>query len=223
MMRSVQLFLLLTSLASAADWKDLFNGKDLTGWQVVGDGIWTVQKDGTLIGQRNPSSDPLGGKWPLEKKPFQRWWNAQSWLYTNEEFYEFDLQLDYWLPVGANSGVSIRDTSRARYSFGVEDDPTRTPSHIGYEIQLINSWPGEKYPSGSIYNFVPAKRGYEHPSDWNHIEIQSREKLIRVLLNGTVVAESPGDPARPKRGPIGLQLHDQKTFAMFRNIRIRVK
>ncbi len=222
-MRSVLLFLLLTSLAAADDWKDLFNGKDLSGWQVVGDGVWTVQKDGALVGQRNPSSDPLGGKWPIEKKPYQRWWNAQSWVYTKDEFQEFDLHLDYWLPVGANSGISIRDTSRARYSFGAEDDPNRTPSHIGYEIQLTNSWPGDKYPSGSIYNFVPAKRGSERSNDWNHIEIQSRDKQIRVLLNGTVVAESSGDPARPQRGPIGLQLHDQKTLAMFRNIKIRVR
>jgi len=70
---------------------------------------------------------------------------------------------------------------------------------------------------------VPAKRGSERSNDWNHIEIQSRDKQIRVLLNGTVVAESSGDPARPKRGPIGLQLHDQKTLAMFRNIKIRVR
>lgn len=209
--------------ALAADWKNLYNGKDLTGWQIVGDSIWTVQKDGTLVGQRNPSSDPLGGKWPIDKRPYQRWWNSQSWLYTIEEFHEFDLQLDYWLPVGSNSGVSIRDTSRARYSFGADDDPNRTPSHIGYEIQLINTRPDEKYPSGSIYNFVPAKRGFERANDWNQIEIESREKLIRVRLNGAIVAEFPGDPARPKQGPIGLQLHDQHTLAMFRNIRIRVK
>ena len=45
--------------------------------------------------------------------------------------------------------------------------------------------------------------------------------MIRVRINGQVVAEGPGDPARSKIGPIGLQLHDQLTFAMFRNIRIR--
>jgi len=34
------------------------------------------------------------------------------------------------------------------------------------------------------------------------------------------VAEHPGDPKRPKRGPIGLQMHDQFSIIMFRNIRI---
>src|SRR5690242_20453707 len=152
-MRSCVIVLLLGCAAFATDWKNLYNGKDLSGWAVVGDGIWTVQKDGTLVGQRNPSTNPFGSRWPIDRHSYERWWNAQSWLYTKEEFREFDLQLDYWLPVGSNSGISIRDTSRARYSYGAEDDPSRTPSHIGYEIQLIHTGPEEKYPSGSIYNF----------------------------------------------------------------------
>jgi len=40
-------------------------------------------------------------------------------------------------------------------------------------------------------------------------------------VNGTLAAEYAGDPARSQTGPIGLQLHDQFTFALFRNIRIR--
>jgi hypothetical protein len=44
--------------------------------------------------------------------------------------------------------------------------------------------------------------------------------MIRVKLNGHMVAESLGDPNRSKVGPIGLQLHDDKALAMFRNIRI---
>jgi hypothetical protein len=58
---------------------------------------------------------------------------------------------------------------------------------------------------------------------WNSLEIESRDKNIRVRVNGQVVAESPGDPKRPKTGPIGLQLHDQFTLMMFREIRIREK
>jgi hypothetical protein len=36
-----------------------------------------------------------------------------------------------------------------------------------------------------------------------------------------VVAEYAGDPKRSKTGPIGLQLHDQFSIVMFRNIKIR--
>jgi hypothetical protein len=53
------------------------------------------------------------------------------------------------------------------------------------------------------------------------MDIESRVSGIRVKVNGTLAAEYAGDPARSKVGPIGLQLHDQFTFALFRNIRIR--
>ncbi len=95
-----------------------------------------------------------------------------------------------------------------------------TPAHIGYEIQILGD-DADTYPSGSIYGLVPARRGVQRPGEWNSLDIESRPGLIRVRVNGEVVAEGPGDPQRPKTGPIGLQLHDQFTFAMFRNLRIR--
>ena len=204
--------------SAAAEWRDLFNGRNLDGWEVRGESIWTVLAPGMLIGQRpNAGLNPLNA-WPIGAEEYRRWFNEQSWLYTLEQFEEFDLRLDYWLPPGANSGVSIRDTSRARYAIGRER--SANPSHIGYEIQLVNPDEGE-YGSGSVYLFAPAKRGFQRPDAWNTLEIQSRHKQIRVLLNGVPVAESPGDPRRPMIGPIGLQLHDRFSWIMFRNIRIR--
>ena len=209
-------------LLSAQDWKDLFNGKNLDGWEVRGDSIWTVLKDGTLVGQRlHPPGDPFK-TWPLPREQYRNWINEQSWLYTTRDFAQFDLQVQYWIPPGGNSGVSIRDTSRARYAFGADHDPNRTPAHIGYEIQIIAS-DNEKYPSGSVYLFAPAKTGVQHTDDWNTMEIQSRRDMIRVQLNGQVVSESAGDPNRSKTGPIGLQMHDRFSWALFRNIKIRVR
>jgi hypothetical protein len=45
--------------------------------------------------------------------------------------------------------------------------------------------------------------------------------MIRVKLNDFLVSQSAGDPARSKKGPIGLQLHDKTSAVMFRNIRIK--
>ncbi len=53
------------------------------------------------------------------------------------------------------------------------------------------------------------------------MDILSRRNLITVLINGQIVAQNAGDPNRSKTGPIGLQLHDQFTTILFRNIRIR--
>ncbi|MDW8129468.1 MAG: DUF1080 domain-containing protein [Bryobacterales bacterium] len=203
MIASLPVWLLAAWLAGAPKWIPLFDGKSLEGWEVVGEGVWTVMSDGTLLGQCDPRNPCL----------------HQSWLYTKKEFGEFDLYLEFWTRLGGNSGVSIRDTSRARWAVGAEWDRERTPSHIGYEIQIINGYP-DRYPTGSIYLLAPA-RDPEMRNDWNTLEIESRFDRISVKLNGKLVAEHPGLPDRPKFGPIGLQLHDRQSIVMFRNIRIR--
>ena len=188
---------------SPAAWVNLLNGKNLDGWEVVGDGFWNVLSDRTLVGQRDPA------------KPTDH----QCWLYTKKEFGEYDLHVEFWLRWGGNSGVSIRDTSRAQYAQGAKWDPKRTPSHIGYEIQIAND--GDEYGTGSVYLFDKAKTGFQRDFDWNSLDIESRKDIIRVKLNGHPVAESTGDPARSKVGPIGFQLHDHKCVVMFRNVRIQ--
>jgi len=181
----------------------LLNGS-LNGWEAIGDGIWSVMRDGTLLGQRDP------------KKA-----EHQAWLYTSKNDYgEFDLHLEWWTPAAGNSGVSIRDTSRAQYAIGAAFDPVRTPAHIGYEVQILNGY-RDKYPSGSIYLFDAAKRGHQIENDWNAFDIESRNDMIRVKLNDYLVSQYAGEPGRPKTGPIGLQLHDKSSVVMFRNIRIK--
>jgi hypothetical protein len=85
----------------------------------------------------------------------------------------------------------------------------------------MNSDRAGKYPTGSIYLFAEARNVKQNIGDWNTLEIQSRNEIIRVRINGALVCEHPGDPKRPKSGPIGLQLHDPNTVMMFRDIRIR--
>jgi hypothetical protein len=208
---------------SAADWKPMFNGKDLSGWEVRGDGQWTVMRDGTILGQRisNLRKQFVPGGPLTTPKEFKDWVDTQSWLYTiRNDFGEFDMHLEYWTKTTGNSGVSIRDTSRAAWAISNPPDFKKTPSKIGYEIQINNRYP-DPHPSGSIYGFVDAPKEIQFEDDWNTMDISSRNAKITVMLNGKLAAEHPGDPQRSKTGPIGLQLHDQFCIIMFRNVRIR--
>ena len=72
-----------------------------------------------------------------------------------------------------------------------------------------------------MYLFDAAKPGHQVENDWNAFDIESRDDMIRVKLNGFVVSQYAGEPGRPKTGPIGLQLHDKNSFVMFRNIHIK--
>ncbi len=213
--------LLYAGSASAEDWKPLFNGRNLDGWEKKGDGQWKVLAVGMLIaypvsGEKNP----FGQAWPIGEKQYVSWRQTQSWLYTVGEFGEYDLHVEYMTPTGGNSGISIRDSTRGRYSYGPDPDFTKTPAHFGYEIQILGAVK-TKYPTGSIYLFAPAAFGHEKENDWNSLDIESRSDIIRVRLNGHEVASHPGEPGRPKTGPIGLQLHDRFSVFLFRDIRIR--
>jgi len=195
--------LLLLCMPISSQAAKLVNG-NLDNWDSIGDGLWSVLRDGTLVGQRD-----------LKKA------EHQAWLYTKKNDYgEFDLHLEWWTRAGGNSGVSIRDSSRAQFAVAGAWDAKKTPAHIGYEIQILNV-PREKYPSGSVYLFDAAKPGREIDGDWNAFDIESRNEMIRVKLNGQVVSQYAGEPGRPKTGPIGLQLHDQNSIVMFRNIHIK--
>jgi hypothetical protein len=206
-----------------ADFKPMFNGRNLDGWEVIGDGQWTVMADGAVLGQRISDLRKMmvpGGPLPTPSQ-FKGWVDTQSWLYTKRNDYgEFDLHLEYWTKTTGNSGVSIRDTSRAKSAIITPPDYTHTPSKIGYEIQINNRFP-DPHPSGSIYGFVDAPKDAQHDDDWNAMDITSRNEKITVSLNGRVVAEHAGDPKRSKTGPIGLQLHDQFSIIQFRNVKIR--
>jgi hypothetical protein len=222
-MKSIVLALLTVCNAAAQEWRPLYNGKNLDGWEVRGDGQWKVLSDGTLIAYPvSGSKNPFGGEWPvtLTEKQYLDWRQTQSWLYTVGEFGEYDLHVEFLTHAGGNSGISIRDNTRGQHSYGPNPDFKKTPAHFGYEIQIINGVK-TKFPTGSIYLFAPAAFGLEKPNDWNSLDIESRNDMIRVKLNGHEVSSHPGDPKRPKTGPIGLQLHDRFSVMMFRNIKIR--
>lgn len=218
----IALGLLIAACSLAQEWKPLFTGKGLDGWEVIGDGVWHVMADGTVAGARRPPKDqPVPGAESITRVQYQGWRDLQSWLYTTRNDYaQFDLHLEFWTRTMGNSGVSIRDTSRAKYAVIAPVDFKKTPSKIGYEIQINNQYP-DPHPTGSIYTFVDAKVGAQKDNEWNSMDIESRTNIIRVRLNGALVAEHPGDPNRSKTGPIGLQLHDQFSVILFRNVRIK--
>ena len=56
--------------AAAADFRPLFNGKDLTGWVQVLDSDWTVE-DGILKSRQDPAGRREGESWLVTEKDFR--------------------------------------------------------------------------------------------------------------------------------------------------------
>ncbi|MGL6226584.1 MAG: 3-keto-disaccharide hydrolase [Thermoguttaceae bacterium] len=104
---------------------------------------------------------------------------------TKKEFGDFVFRFDFKLPPGGNNGVGIRTKLGAN------------PAYDGHEVQILDDT-ADQYKSlepyqyhGSIYRFVPAKRGSLRPvGDWNSMEILAFGNNIRVICNDQVIVET---------------------------------
>jgi hypothetical protein len=202
------LAVLLAVSASGAEpgFVSLFDGKTLTGWQLVGQkGSGYGVENGLLV---CPADG--GGN-----------------LFTVKEYANFVLRFEFRLFDGSNNGIGIRaplagDAAYAGMEIQILDDGAAR-----YQGKLK---PAQYH--GSIYDVIPAKQGFKKPTgEWNSEEITAKGRLITVVLNGKTIVDanldSVRDPAILKKHPglarpsghIGLLGHG--TRVEFRNFRIQ--
>jgi len=198
-------FLLLLPLAQAAEWRQLFNGRDLTGWEMTGPGRFVVE-DGALKTE--------GGMGLL--------------YYAGEPFGNCSVRVVFKTAAGrANSGVFIRLPEKPPDPwYGV---------HNGYEIQIDQAGDEWHSTGAIYSLSKAIQGHQKPAGEWNTMEIRLKGQVTTVLLNGTKVNEFRGGqpvPERkqwyePVRGPrpdagyIGLQNHDAKSTVYFKEISVK--
>ena len=116
------ILLILQSTADDGELKSIFNGKDLTGWDVPDNNIWFTVKDGVL---------------KLENGPQKK---GQT-LWTSDEYENFEMEFDFKMGKGiVDSGVYVRN-SREQIQIGISGslkrDMTGSPyiSGKGYPVE----------------------------------------------------------------------------------------
>ena len=208
---SLVLFLVTICLFSfqSKEWRQLFNGKDLSGWEQVGPGKFVVE-DGKLKTE---------GGMGMIYYPAEKFGNAVICVvYTVKDN-------------DSNSGVFIRLPEKS-------SDPW-VAVNKGYEVQIDNGTRhvgGEYHGSGVLYSLTKAlSHPQKKPGEWNVLEITLDGPRTIVVLNGEKVTDfKEGDPVpaktrdfEPERGPrpltgyIGIQNHDDLSTAYFKEISIK--
>jgi hypothetical protein len=185
----------------------LFNGKDLSGWKVLGGKkeAWGADKDKGLLFVK-------GG--------------GGGWLMTEKEYNNFELRLEYKIPKKGNSGVALRAPFRDNPAYaGMEiqilDDPWYKENYKGLKPTQL---------TGSIYDVVPpSKSAIKPPGEWNKMRIVAKGRQITIELNGTKIVDANLDDHKKrakehpgllrKKGHLGLQSHDGRVE--FRNIYVK--
>jgi hypothetical protein len=188
--------------AAAQDARQLFNGRDLEGWQHAGFGGFEVE-DGLLR--------PQGGVGIL-------WYEdgtiGDARLHI---VYKVDSERD-------NSGVFIRIPEPP-------EDPWM-PVEKGLEIQINGAGKSPYHVTGAVYTLGKAVGEPGPTGEWNVMDILLDGNVTEVRINGEFVSryaegdeipprQNEWDPApgpRPVSGYIGLQNHPQGANVFFREI-----
>lgn len=186
----------------ADGWINLFNGKDLTGWD--GDPkVWRV-KDGYISGEIDKLES--GNTFLIFEKPFSN----------------YILELDVLL-VGrkGNSGIQYRSkhSERGSNKWVVK----------GYQADFANGCWGKLYEEGGrgalVWKYKDKAPAIEANDGWNRYRITASGSKLKQELNGTVTIEfDDKDPAKAaKNGVLALQYHSPGGFEVrFRDIKIKL-
>ncbi|MBI1389684.1 MAG: DUF1080 domain-containing protein [bacterium] len=170
----------------------IFNGNSLDGWTMQWPGDWQTQR-GTLVGRQDKAT---GG---------------DSWMFTDQEYDDFSLELEFNVSEGGNSGVGIR----------MPQGQEGRPSQYGFEIQICDS--DEQFPTGSVFRHVAAKPGLHQAGKWNTMAIIAVKDHIVVYINRAKALDAHVEGSM--KGCVGLQVHGTEKYkdqvVQFRNIRIK--
>jgi Domain of Unknown Function (DUF1080) len=202
-------FLATISPAQSGEWKQLFDGKDLTGWKHVGPGEMTVESG--LI-------QTHGGMGLL--------------YWTGGKLGDCVIRVVYKMrDENDNSGVFIR--------IPIEPREAWMPVNYGYEVQIDNVAEGEDeyHITGMLYSLTkPLARPGKPGPQWNTMEITLDGPHTIVTVNGVKVTDfTEGDPVpekkfefEPERGPrpqdgyFGLQNHSKDDVVFFKEVAVKM-
>ncbi len=196
--------------AADNDWKQLFNGKDLTGWQHVDKGSMTVE---------NGMIQTHGGMGLL--------------YWTGGKVGNCQLRIVFKMrDQNDNGGVFIR--------IPIEPHEAWMPVYYGYETQIDNDpekgGEDDYHATGCLYSLTKAKARPGKPGpELNTMLITMDGPHTVVAVNGVTVTDyTEGQPVPPKklwfepfRGPrpnegwIGLQNHGDHDIVFYKEVAIR--
>jgi hypothetical protein len=207
------ILLLACASAVSAQWKPLFNGRDLKGWrQCNGNAAYRVE-GGEIVGETVAGS-------------------PNSFLCTDRGYGDFLLEFEVRNDPVLNSGVQIRshqyerETEVMTVNRGVRRVKHPAGRVHGYQVEVANEQGGA---SGGIYD--EARRGWLHQTqcggyrdnEWNRFRVEARGDSIRTWVNDKTCSSVVD--SMDLSGFIALQVHSfpgpHPARVRWRNIRIQ--
>ena len=171
---------------------DLFNGVDLTGWEVHGTERWFVE-DGVLVCESGPDAQ-------------------YGYLKTERTFTNFDLELEFLQEADGNSGVFFRSSVDGTTVSGWQAEVAPPGLWTGGIY--------ESYGRGWLIR-PDSTRADVAMGDWNRMRIRAAGDTVTTWLNGNEMITLVDEEVGRASGSIALQIHDGGGIRVrWRNIRL---
>jgi len=195
-------------------WVDLFNGKDLDGWEVKNGKATYRVEDGAIVGTSAPNS-------------------PNSFLCTKKHFGDFVLEFEFKANPTMNSGLQFRSNSLESYKSGrvhgyqceLEDEAQSRDWWCGVYDEGRRGW---LYPTKEdealAAKFTEEGQRLWKNGEWNRVRIEAKGDHIRTWLNGELRADL--HDAMTPSGFVALQVHGvgkrtEPLSVRWRNLRIK--
>jgi len=194
-------------------WESLFNGKDLSGWKMVGSKGVAYVKDEEILCHRTKDTP------------------EHTFVTTVKKYSDFILEIDFKLDApGYSAGVLVRcidavqETAKVRlYGYQVKIDQSTRSWTGGIFDDFGGSW---KWMYDLSEN-EPARKAFRL-GEWNTFRVEAIGNSIKVWLNN--VPSTNLFNKKYKEGYIALKIHalkpdgkGEELLIHFRNIRIITK
>lgn len=188
----------------AASWSPLTLDDSLDGWvKRGGDAVYRVE-NGEIIGQTRPNT-------------------PNTFLCTEREYADFELELEFKVDPALNSGIQFRSHSAPGvmngrvWGYQAEIDPSDRAYTGGIYDEGIGAWIQD-------LSEKPDARAAFKQGDWNTYRIRAVGDRLQTWVNGVPAADATHQ--RSRSGFIALQVHSvgnrqDPLEVRWRNIRIR--
>ena len=165
---------------ASAQYKSLFNGRDLSGWRTHGTEKWYVE-NGELICESGPDK-------------------GYGYLSTDKPYRDFTLRLKFKQEANGNSGVFIRSSIEGTKISGWQVEVAPLNSHTGGIY--------ESYGRGWLIQPKPGDEKWLKTGKWNELKILVKGDEVTSWLNGHRMVYLKDAKIGAGNGFIALQIHD---------------
>ena len=176
----------------------LFNGKDLTGWELFGSMRVSVDKDGNLVTENGEDL-------------------KYGYLGTREYYKDFALTVEFKQMSNGNSGLFFHSFVEGGYENNIVN---------GWQCEVApkgNDTGGvyESYGRGWLKQIPDEKESILKEGEWNTLRLRVEGNKVQTWLNGEAMMELDDELIGSKTGRIMLQIHDGNNIkVLWRNFNL---